>query len=53
MKLNSTSTSMTSPENGFNRYQKPKVMETLRNKYLDMGTKERERVAQVEKRNKR
>ena len=43
-KLNGTSTSTTSPENGFDECEKPEVTETLGNKRLGAGTKERERV---------
>ena len=43
-KLKGTSTSMTSPEDGFDECEKPEVTGTLRNKRLGAGTKERERV---------
>ena len=43
-KLNGTSTSTTSPENGFDECEKPEVTGTLGNKRLGAGTKEKERV---------
>ena len=41
-KLNGTSTSTTSPEDGFDECEKPEVTGTLGNKRLGTGTKERE-----------
>ena len=41
-KLNGTSTSMISPENGFDECEKPEVMGMLGNRRLGAETRERE-----------
>ena len=43
-KLNGTSTSTMSPENGFDECKKPEVTGTLGNRRLGAETRERERV---------
>ena len=43
-KLKGTSTSTTSPENGFDECEKPEVTGMLGNRCLGTGTKEKERV---------